>query len=129
MNIKFSFINIINLFIFIIFLHYYNKISSNICCNDVKYMNQIKLINGSYRSLSDMYGMAHEGWVLWKRNSYPYDDDYEKMNDDEKLSNNENMNYKKLIYTIERLYDAYQYENEINKMNSDNVNKREKKKN
>ncbi|SPJ08258.1 Plasmodium exported protein, unknown function [Plasmodium sp. DRC-Itaito] len=128
MNINISFINIFNFFIFIIFLHNYNKISSKIFCNDVKYVNQVKLSNGSYRSLSDMYAMSYERRVLLKPNSYPYDDEYEKMNDGEKLSNTENVNYKKMIYIIEKLNELYQYENEINKMNSANIDKKKKKK-
>ncbi|EWC89902.1 hypothetical protein PFNF54_01293 [Plasmodium falciparum NF54] len=105
-------INIFNFFIFIIYLHYYNKISSKIFCNDVKNVNQIKISNGSYRSLSDMYDMSYERRVLLKTNSYPYDD--------EKLSNDENVILKRLIYTREELKELYQNENEINKMNSAN---------
>ncbi|KNG78608.1 hypothetical protein PFMG_04634 [Plasmodium falciparum IGH-CR14] len=112
-------INIFNFFIFIIYLHYYNKISSKIFCNDVKNVNQIKISNGSYRSLSDMYDMSYERRVLLKTNLYPYDD--------EKLSNDENVIHKRLIYTREELKELYQNENEINKMNSANVDKKKKK--
>ncbi|SOV11994.1 Plasmodium exported protein, unknown function [Plasmodium sp. gorilla clade G2] len=123
MNINISFINIFNLFIFIIFLHYYNKIASKTFCNDVKYLNEIKLSKGSYRSLSDdMVGMAMETCILWKTNSSPYAVEYEKINDDEELSNQEKVSHKKLIYRIEKINELYQNENEINKMNSVNVN-------
>ncbi|KYO01711.1 Plasmodium exported protein, unknown function [Plasmodium reichenowi] len=119
MNINISFINIFNFLIFIIYLHHYNKISSKIFCNDVKYLNQIKISNGSYRSLSDMYGMAYERRVLLKPNSYPYDD--------EKLSNDENVIHKIFVYTSEKLKELYQNENEINKMNSANIDKKKKR--
>ncbi|SOV21521.1 Plasmodium exported protein, unknown function [Plasmodium sp. DRC-Itaito] len=122
MNINISFINIFNFFIFIIFLHYYNKIASKTFCNDVKYVNEIKLSSRPYRSLSDIFGMSYEGRVLLKPNSYSYAVEYEKMNDDEELSNLEKLSHKKLIYRIEKLNELYQNENEINKMNSVNVN-------